>query len=47
MAQLKREVEDDLLDARRGLRELEDPQSFKRWLKRQRAMAGAPDAPWF
>lgn len=47
MAQLKREVEDDLLDARRGLRELEDPQSFKRWLKQQRAMAGAPDAPWF
>ncbi|PPT76356.1 molecular chaperone DnaJ [Xanthomonas arboricola pv. populi] len=47
MAQLKREVEDDLMDARQGLRELEDPQSFKRWLKLQRAMSSAPDAPWF
>ncbi|MBB5880828.1 hypothetical protein GGR74_002031 [Xanthomonas arboricola] len=47
MAQLKRELEDDLMAAHRGLRELEDPQSLKRWLKLQRAMSDAPDAPWF
>ncbi|WP_127169048.1 J domain-containing protein [Xanthomonas sp. BRIP62415] len=50
MAQLKRELEDELMEARRGLRELEDPQSLKRWLKLQRAMSDAPDAPdapWF
>lgn len=47
MAQLKRELEDELMAAHRGLRELEDPQSLKRWLKLQRAMSDAPDAPWF
>ncbi|MFC7519189.1 hypothetical protein ACFQS6_00460 [Xanthomonas populi] len=45
MAQLKRDVEDDLMDARQGLRELADPQSLKRWLKLQRAMSSAQDAP--
>ncbi|WAH65908.1 J domain-containing protein [Xanthomonas hortorum] len=47
MAQLKRDVEDDLMEARQGLRELADPQSLKRWLKLQRAMSSAQDAPWF
>ncbi|WP_115513387.1 MULTISPECIES: J domain-containing protein [Xanthomonas] len=47
MAQLKREVEDELMEARQGLRELGDPQSFKRWLKMQRVMSSVPEAPWF
>ncbi|RJS05453.1 J domain-containing protein [Xanthomonas sp. CFBP 7698] len=47
MAQLKRDVEEDLWDAQQSLRELADPSAFKRWLKLQRAMAGMHDAPWF
>jgi hypothetical protein len=47
MSQLKREIEEDLLEARQGLRELADPQSLKRWLKLQRVMSSVPDAPWF
>ncbi|MBB4130101.1 hypothetical protein GGR62_000849 [Xanthomonas campestris] len=47
MAQLKREIEDEVIHARHDLRELQDPQSLKRWLKLQRAMASMPDAPWF
>ncbi|AOD15446.1 J domain-containing protein [Xanthomonas fragariae] len=46
MAQLKREIEDDLMDTRMGLRELTNPQSLKRWLKLQRVMSSMPDAPW-
>ncbi|QBH03257.1 J domain-containing protein [Xanthomonas oryzae] len=47
MGQLKRDVEDDLIEARQSLRELSDPKSFKRWLKMQRVMSDMPDAPWF
>ncbi|WP_115047169.1 J domain-containing protein [Xanthomonas arboricola] len=47
MAQLKRELEDELMETRRELRELEDAQSLKRWLKLQRAMSDASDPPWF
>ena len=38
LAQCKREVEDDLAIMRADLRDLQQPQAFKRWLKRQRQL---------
>ncbi len=41
MAQCKRQVEDELAIMRGDLRDLQQPQAFKRWLKQQRQSADA------